>query len=114
MYWIEQIGPPNGNRVSRPRLVPNGLYWPKAIMHNRNARLVGGLAGHLAMGMVLGLFLAVGLIAGNFAGVRVMLAHSAAPRLDLALFIAVWSLLIGVGSACTGFIFIAVERERRR
>jgi len=76
--------------------------------------LAGGLARHLAMGTVLGLFPAVGLVAGNFAGVRAMLAHSAAPRLDLALFIATWSLLIGVGSACTGFIFLAVERERGR
>ena len=80
----------------------------------RYKRLAGGLAGHLAMGMVLGLFLAVGLVAGNFAGVRAMLAHSAAPRLDLTMFIAVWSLLIGVGSACTGFIFLAVEREGGR
>lgn len=83
-------------------------------MKGRSSRLVGGLAGHLAMGMALGLLLALGLLAGDLAGVRGMLAHSAAPDVNLALFIAMWSLLIGVGAACSGFIFIAVEHERDR
>ena len=81
-------------------------------MHqHRKPPLLLPLAGHLAMGGLLGTLLAASLIATRANGIFDMIVNSAAPRLTTTIFIGTFAALFAVGTTLTGWIFIAMEES---
>jgi hypothetical protein len=67
------------------------------------------LLGHSIMSAALGLMLALLLLFSNGHCILDMIVNSAAPELTMAVLIAVFTVLFGVGATLTGLLFILVE-----
>src|SRR5215470_4212666 len=70
------------------------------------------LAGHLAMGGLLGTALAVSLIVMNARNVLDLIALSASPLMTGMVFVSVFALFCAVGATLTGLIFILAEEDK--
>jgi len=69
------------------------------------------LAGHLAMGGVLGTALAVSLIVMNARNILDLIALSASPWMTGMVFVSIFALFCAVGATLTGLIFILAEED---
>ncbi|MCC6949738.1 MAG: hypothetical protein IT539_18435 [Bradyrhizobiaceae bacterium] len=71
---------------------------------------IGELACHTLVGAGLGTFLALFVIVSN-ASIFDVITSNPSPRLAVLVFVGVLALMIAIGSAITGFIFCATERN---
>jgi hypothetical protein len=69
------------------------------------------LAGHLAMGALLGTGLALALIVMDSGRIIEMIAGSAQPRMTTLVFVGVLGSICAVGATITGLIFMLAEDE---
>jgi hypothetical protein len=72
------------------------------------APLAVTLAGHFAMGAVLGAALAL-LLIGTGAGVFATIAHGAATGSTSAVLVGAFAAIFAVGATLTGWMFLAIE-----
>ena len=69
------------------------------------------LAGHLAMGGLLGTALAVSLLVMNARNILDLVALSASPWMTGMVFVSIFALFCAVGATLTGLIFIMAEED---
>jgi hypothetical protein len=78
---------------------------------SKTQSLPAKLAGHLAMGGLLGIALAVSLIAMNARNILDLIALSASPWMTGMVFVSIFALFCAVGATLTGLIFIMAEED---
>jgi hypothetical protein len=67
------------------------------------------LAGHMAMGVAMGLVFALVLTLANPSGIMIVINQSATPRAMFAVFVSTAALTFGIGAALTGLVFMMTD-----
>jgi hypothetical protein len=81
--------------------------------NSRPRRLAAALVGHFAMGVALGLGMALILTLDARFGVRELVLRSADPQSAALLFVGTFAAMFGIGATLTGFVLLAMERDRQ-
>jgi hypothetical protein len=69
------------------------------------------LAGHLAMGGLLGTALAVSLLVMNARNILELISLSGSPFMTGMVFVSIFALFCAIGATLTGLIFILAEKD---
>lgn len=73
--------------------------------------IVPALAGHAAMGVVLGLGFSLALIFVDNFGMTALIAHGVGPRYTMIVLIGMFTLAFGVGATLSGFVLLMMEKR---
>jgi len=73
--------------------------------------ILPALAGHAAMGVVLGLGLSLALIFVDTFGMTALIAHGVGPRHTMIVLVGMFTLAFGVGATLSGFVLLMIEER---
>lgn len=73
--------------------------------------LLGALARHAAVGLLLGVIVALYVVLSNVHGIYGIIINDATPALTMATFVSIFAFTISVGSTITGLMFELSEKD---